>query len=230
MPEAPDFRLPQTDVWRNLLARFLASPTGEQIVRCVHEDMDAGNQIYPPQVFRACDLTPAESVKVVIMGQDPYHGFGQAEGLAFSVPNGVKVPPSLRNIKKELWRDLQMPITPNGSLIPWAQQGVLLLNAILTVEADAAASHRGLGWQQLTDEVIETLSTQTDHVVFMLWGNFAQSKRPLIDEGKHLVLCANHPSPLSASRPPVPFIGCGHFSAANAWLTARGKTPINWQI
>ncbi|MBS5492912.1 MAG: uracil-DNA glycosylase [Sutterella wadsworthensis] len=230
MPEAPDFRLPQTDVWRNLLARFLASPTGEQIVRCVHEDIDAGKQIYPPQVFRAFDLTPAESVKVVILGQDPYHGFGQAEGLAFSVPNGVKVPPSLRNIKKELLRDLQMPITPNGSLIPWAQQGVLLLNAILTVEADAAASHRGLGWQQLTDEVIETLSTQTDHVVFMLWGNFAQSKRPLIDEGKHLVLCANHPSPLSASRPPVPFIGCGHFSAANAWLTARGKTPINWQI
>ncbi len=230
MPEAPDFRLPQTDVWRNLLARFLASPTGEQIVRCVHEDIDAGKQIYPPQVFRAFDLTPAESVKVVILGQDPYHGFGQAEGLAFSVPNGVKVPPSLRNIKKELLRDLQMPITPNGSLIPWAQQGVLLLNAILTVEADAAASHRGLGWQQLTDEVIETLSTQTDHVVFMLWGNFAQSKRPLIDEGKHLVLCANHPSPLSASRPPVPFIGCGHSSAPNAWLTARGKTPINWQI
>ena len=188
--------------------------------------------IYPPMddIFNAFKYTDYNDVKAVILGQDPYHGFGQAEGLAFSVPNGVKVPPSLRNIKMELLRDLQMPITPNGSLIPWAQQGVMLLNAILTVEADAAASHRGLGWQQLTDEVIETLSTQTDHVVFMLWGNFAQSKRPLIDEGKHLVLCANHPSPLSASRPPVPFIGCGHFSAANAWLTARGKTPIKWQI
>lgn len=229
-PVVPDFTLPRSGVWQAILERFLASPTGQRLMCDIQEDIEAGKQIYPPQVFRAFDITPAETVTVVILGQDPYHGFGQAEGLAFSVPNGVKVPPSLRNIKKELHRDLHLPVTPNGSLISWAQQGVLLLNAILTVEADLAASHRNLGWQQLTDEVIAAISEMSDHVVFMLWGNFAQSKRPLIDESKHLVLCANHPSPLSANRPPVPFLGCGHFSAANEWLTAHGKKAIDWQI
>lgn len=167
---------------------------------------------------------------VVILGQDPYHGPGQAEGLSFSVPAGIKVPPSLRNIKKELQRDLGVSVTQQGSLLSWAHQGVLLLNAILTVRGGEAASHRSLGWETLTDSIIRAVSETAPHAVFMLWGNFAQGKRALIEEEKHLVLCANHPSPLSALRPPVPFIGCGHFGAANTWLAEHGLRPVDWTI
>lgn len=180
-----------------------------------------GAAIFPPQPLRALELTAPESVRVVILGQDPYHGRGQAEGLAFSVAPGVAIPPSLRNIFKELQRDLGEPIPlfphPGGSLVRWARHGVLLLNTCLTVEEGLPASHSGKGWEVLTDSLIQTISQNASPVVFMLWGSHAQSKRSLIDASRHLVLCANHPSPLSALRPPVPFIGCGHFSQARAW-------------
>ena len=166
-------------------------------------------------------MTPPEAVRTVILAQDPYHGRGQAEGLAFSVAPGVPLPPSLRNIFKEMQRDLgreppPFP-SPGGSLVQWARDGVLLLNTCLTVEEGQPASHAGRGWEVLTDAVIREVSRVAPHAVFMLWGNHAQSKRGLIDASRHLVLCANHPSPLSALRPPVPFLGCGHFSKAKAW-------------
>ena len=177
--------------------------------------------IFPPQPLRALELTPPTEVRLVILGQDPYHGRGQAEGLAFSVAPGVTLPPSLRNIFKELQRDLGTPPpafpVPGGSLVSWARQGVLLLNTCLTVEQGQPSSHTGKGWERLTDAVIKTVSEHSEHVVFMLWGSHAQSKRALIDGSRHLVLCANHPSPLSAMRPPQPFIGCGHFSQARVW-------------
>jgi uracil-DNA glycosylase len=181
----------------------------------------AGATIFPPQPLRALALTAPESVRVVILGQDPYHGRGQAEGLAFSVAPGIALPPSLRNIFKELQRDLGEPVppfpSPGGSLVRWARQGVLLLNTCLTVEEGQPASHAGKGWEVLTDAIIRQVSDRSEHVVFMLWGSHAQSKRKLIDASRHLILCANHPSPLSALRPPTPFIGCGHFSQARAW-------------
>jgi uracil-DNA glycosylase len=183
--------------------------------------LEGGATIFPPQPLRALQLTPPESVRVVILGQDPYHGRGQAEGLAFSVAPGVALPPSLRNIFKELQRDLGTPLPafpdPGGSLVRWARQGVLLLNTCLTVEEGQPASHAGKGWEVLTDAVIASVSQHTSHTVFMLWGNHAQGKRHLIEAKRHLVLCANHPSPLSALRPPIPFMGCGHFSQARAW-------------
>ena len=227
--EGPDLSLPADPVWHRLTSDFMASPQGVTLTERLREAEERGAEIYPPRVFRAFDETPFESVKVVILGQDPYHGPGQAEGLAFSVPAGIRVPPSLRNIKKELCRDLGLPVSADGSLIAWSRQGVLLLNAILTVESGKAASHRNWGWEKLTDEAISLVSERSAGCVFMLWGNFAQTKRSLIDEGRHLVLTANHPSPLSALRPPVPFIGCGHFSEANRWLQAHGREPINWQ-
>jgi uracil-DNA glycosylase len=181
--------------------------------------------IFPPQPLRALDLTPPEQVRVVILGQDPYHGRGQAEGLAFSVAPGVPLPPSLRNIFKELQRDLGTPPpkfpVPGGSLVRWASHGVLLLNTCLTVEEGRPASHAGQGWEQLTDSVIRQVSAGEHAVVFMLWGAHAQSKRALIDGSRHRVLLANHPSPLSALRPPLPFIGCGHFSQARLWRDAH---------
>ena len=227
---APDMRLPEDPEWHRLTADFFAGEKGGALMALLNERLADGAQIYPPRPFRALDGTPFSSVKVVIVGQDPYHGPGQAEGLAFSVPDGIRVPPSLRNIKKELARDLDLPITKNVSLWPWAGQGVLLINAILTVEDGKPASHRKWGWEALTDEIIRTVSEKRPAVVFLLWGNFAQSKRHLIDESRHLVLCANHPSPLSASRPPVPFIGCGHFGEANRWLASKGEATINWSI
>ena len=176
---------------------------------------------HPKFIFRAFDVCPFEKVEVVILGQDPYHGRGQAEGLAFSVAPGVAFPPSLRNIFKELQRDLGTPPPafpqPGGSLVKWAEKGVLLLNTCLTVEEGQPASHAGKGWEVLTDAVIRQVSQDTAPAVFMLWGAHAQSKRALIDASRHLVLTANHPSPLSALRPPAPFIGCGHFSQARAW-------------
>jgi len=175
-------------------------------------------------------LTPLAAVKVVILGQDPYHGPGQAQGLAFSVPDGVKPPPSLRNIFKELARDSRTDSEspPGGVLARWASQGVLLLNTCLTVEEGQPASHAMQGWEVLTDKMIAAVSAKAESVVFMLWGAHAQAKLALIDSRRHLVLRANHPSPLSALRPPHPFIGCGHFSAANDFLHSNGRRPVKW--
>ncbi len=204
--------------WQPLVDDFFASARGQALLGFLRQRLEAGAVIFPPRPLRALELTPPESVRVVILGQDPYHGRGQAEGLAFSVAPGVALPPSLRNIFKELQRDLGTPFPawpePGGSLVKWAKSGVLLLNTCLTVEEAQPASHAGKGWEQLTDAVIRKVGEGDRPAVFMLWGSHAQSKRPLIDAERHLVLTANHPSPLSALRPPVPFIGCGHFGRA----------------
>jgi uracil-DNA glycosylase len=210
-----------------LVHGFFGSEAGLQLLAFLQQRVQAGAAVFPPEPLRALQLTPPESVRIVILGQDPYHGRCQAEGLAFSVAPGVAVPPSLRNIFKERQRDLgEMPPgfpQPGGSLLDWAEHGVLLLNTCLTVEEGQPASHAGKGWEALTDAVIRGVSAQATAVVFMLWGAHAQSKRVLIDASKHLVLVANHPSPLSALRPPLPFIGCGHFSQAKAWLAQRAR-------
>ncbi len=185
--------------------------------------------IYPPGkfIFNAFNLTPFPKVKVVIIGQDPYHGKGQAHGLCFSVPDGVPIPPSLQNIYKELHNDLGIPIPHTGNLTPWAKQGVLLLNAILTVRAGQPGSHRGKGWELFTDAVIRKLNDKKENLVFLLWGKFAQEKGEKIDTSKHLVLKAPHPSPFSANRG---FFGCRHFSKTNRYLQENGIMPINWRI
>ena len=211
--------------WQPLVDGFFASAAGVKLQAFLGERLAAGATIFPPQPLRALALTPPEQVRVVILGQDPYHGRGQAEGLAFSVAPGVAIPPSLRNIFKELQRDLGTAPPPfpqpGGSLVKWARNGMLLLNTCLTVEEAQPASHAGRGWEVLTDAVIRHVSDVAQPTVFMLWGAHAQSKRPLIDAQRHKVLAANHPSPLSAQRPPVPFIGCGHFSQARAWREAH---------
>lgn len=183
--------------------------------------------VYPPSnlIFNAFNLTPFDKVKVVILGQDPYHNIGQAHGLAFSVPDGIQIPPSLQNIFKELNSDIRMPIPQSGNLENWAREGVLLLNASLTVRANMAASHARIGWQQFTDAAIRALSDKKEHLVFILWGNYAIAKESLIDHSKHLVLKTVHPSPLSASRG---FFGCHHFSQTNQYLINNGIQPINW--
>jgi uracil-DNA glycosylase len=214
--------------WRPTTDAFFGSPTGQKLLGFLRSRMAQGATIFPPQPLRALELTPPEEVRVVILGQDPYHGVGQAEGLAFSVAPGVALPPSLRNIFKELQRDLgtpppQFPV-PGGSLVKWATHGVLLLNTCLTVEEGLPASHAGKGWEVLTDTLIRQVAEGNHPVVFMLWGAHAQSKRALIDATRHKVLVANHPSPLSAMRPPLPFIGCGHFSQAREWRDAQSKT------
>jgi uracil-DNA glycosylase len=192
----------------------------------------AGDTIYPPEPFRALSLTPLSQVRVVILGQDPYHGPGQAEGLAFSVAPGVRLPPSLRNIFKELQQSLGVPMPTDGSLVRWAKQGVLLLNTCLTVQAEQAGSHARWGWEVLSDQLVKTVAQSSGPVVFMLWGAQAQAKQALIEaaenSGRHLVLMANHPSPLSALRAPKPFIGCDHFAQANAFLTQCGEKSIEW--
>jgi uracil-DNA glycosylase len=212
--------------WQPLVDDFFASAAGVKLKNFLRERLDAGAVIFPPQPLRALELTPPDEVRVVILGQDPYHGRGQAEGLAFSVAPGVALPPSLRNIFKELERDLGTPPPafpdPGGSLAQWAKHGVLLLNTCLTVEEGQAASHAGRGWEVLTDAVIRHVAEGERAVVFMLWGAHAQSKRALIDMQRHKVLVANHPSPLSALRPPLPFIGCGHFGEAKAWRKQHG--------
>lgn len=211
--------------WQALMDQFFVSETGVRLLQFLQTRLDAGAVVFPPQPLRALQLTPPQEVRVVILGQDPYHGRGQAEGLAFSVAPSVALPPSLRNIFKELQRDLGTPQPPfpqpGGSLVKWAQKGVLLLNTCLTVEEGQPASHSGRGWEALTDAVIRQVSQDAQPAVFMLWGSHAQSKRALIDATRHLVLTANHPSPLSALRPPLPFIGCGHFSQARAWRDRR---------
>ncbi len=213
--------------WKPTVDAFFLSATGLKLLDFLQQRLDAGSTVFPPQPLRALALTPPDAVRVVILGQDPYHGRGQAEGLAFSVAPGVQLPPSLRNIFKELQRDLGTPFpefpNPGGSLVRWAQKGVLLLNTCLTVEEAQPASHSGKGWEALTDAVIRQVSLDAQPAVFMLWGAHAQSKRPLIDASRHLVLTANHPSPLSALRPPLPFIGCGHFSRARDWRDSHSQ-------
>ena len=199
-----------------------------ELARKLHEEKDRGIVIYPPgsKIFRAFDLCPLDAVKVVILGQDPYHGAGQAMGLSFSVPEGIAAPPSLKNIFKEIESDLGIRMSGSPDLEPWARQGVLLLNSVLTVRAGVAASHAGLGWQNFTDAVIKLISERCEGVVFMLWGNYARSKAGLIDSNRHLVLQAAHPSPLARGA----FFGCRHFSQANAYLIRTGRSPINWQL
>jgi uracil-DNA glycosylase len=189
----------------------------------------AGKRIYPPgrEMFAAFAATPFDRVKVAILGQDPYHGPGQAHGLCFSVPPGVPVPPSLQNIFKEIQRDLGLPVPSHGCLRAWADQGVLLLNAVLSVEDGRAGSHAGRGWEGFTDAAIEALSREREGLVFLLWGSYAQKKGAIIDRQRHCVLQAPHPSPLSAHRG---FLGCGHFGKANRWLQGRGLAPIDWGL
>ncbi|MEJ6007336.1 uracil-DNA glycosylase [Paucibacter sp. AS339] len=217
--------------WRPLVEAWRDSAAGQQLLALLAERAAAGAIIYPPDPFRALRLTPLAQTRVLILGQDPYHGPGQAEGLAFSVPEGVKPPPSLRNIFKELQRDLgqQPPMSP--SLSAWAERGVLLLNSCLTVEDGAPASHAKQGWEALTDALVAAAARDTAPKVFMLWGAYAQAKAGLIAAAgpQHLILQANHPSPLSALRPPAPFIGCGHFSQAAAWLARQGR-PVDWAL
>lgn len=211
--------------WQPLVDEFFGSAKGQALQQFLQQRLQEGAVVFPPQPLRALELTPPEAVRVVILGQDPYHGRGQAEGLAFSVAPGVALPPSLRNIFKELERDLGTPPPsfpePGGSLAKWARNGVLLLNTCLTVEEGQPASHAGRGWETLTDAVIRQVAEGPQPVVFMLWGSHAQSKRALIDVRRHKVLTANHPSPLSALRPPVPFIGCGHFGQARQWRDSQ---------
>lgn len=218
--------------WQPLLDRWAASDAGRATLAAVDARVNAGAAVYPPEPFRALALTPPDTVRVVILGQDPYHGPGQAEGLAFSVPAGVRLPPSLRNIRKEVARSEGGPATGLGSLVAWARQGVLLLNTTLTVEDGQAASHAKLGWQALTDDLCLAIACAPRPTVFMLWGAHAQAKAPLVAAAgpQHLVLAANHPSPLSATRPPVPFIGCGHFASANRFLRAAGRGDIDWVL
>ncbi len=216
--------------WRPTVQAFLASATGQALAQQLQQRLGAGAVVYPPQPLRALELTPLAHVKVVVLGQDPYHGPGQAEGLAFSVADGVKVPPSLRNIFKELARDLAAPAVAarrNGSLAGWARQGVLLLNTCFTVEQGAAASHARLGWEALSNVLLAACNQAGPPKVFMLWGAHAQARASLLG-ARHLLLQANHPSPLSALRPPQPFIGCGHFGQANRWLVAQGQRPVDW--
>jgi len=213
--------------WQPLVEAFFAGERGQSLRAFLQSRLDAGAVIFPPRPLRALELTPPDEVRVVILGQDPYHGRGQAEGLAFSVAPGVAPPPSLRNIFKELERDLGTPPPrfpePGGSLVKWAKNGVLLLNTGLTVEEGQPASHAGKGWEALTDEVIRHVAEGERPVVFMLWGSHAQSKRALIPQDRgHLLLMSNHPSPLSALRPPVPFIGNGHFSQARDFRAQHG--------
>lgn len=215
--------------WAAKVGDYLERPEMRALSDFLRAEKAAGKRIYPPgpQMFGALDATPYEQVKVVVLGQDPYHGPGQAHGLSFSVPPGVEVPPSLANIFKEQERDLGLPRPDHGCLLPWARQGVLLLNAVLSVEAGRAGAHQGKGWEGFTDHVVETLAREREGLVFMLWGSYAQAKGRVIDSRRHCVLRAPHPSPLSAHRG---FIGCGHFSAANRWLQGRQLAPIDWRL
>jgi uracil-DNA glycosylase len=210
--------------WRPITQGFRAQAVGQQLISRLQAEVSAGHTVYPNELFAALHLTRLADVRVVILGQDPYHGPGQAHGLAFSVPPGCKVPPSLRNIFKELQRDLGLPAPASGDLRAWAQRGVLLLNTALTVRADEAGSHSGWGWEALTDALMAQVAAQPSPKVFMLWGAHAQRKRELIEQAgadnaaPQLILACNHPSPLSAMRGDAPFIGCGHFGQAQAWL------------
>jgi len=222
--------------WLEILGEFWKSPAGLHLDQTMRLQLAAGRTIYPGTPYRALSLTPFDKVRVLVLGQDPYHGPGQAEGLAFSVGMGQKIPPSLRNIFKEIQRDIGAvaPSGPNaGSLERWARQGVLLLNTALTVENASPASHSDWGWEVLTDKLISALAQRSEPCAFLLWGAHAQSKVSRIESAdqtaeRHLILKSNHPSPLSASRPPLPFLGCGHFGQVNQWLRAAKQNPIDW--
>lgn len=215
--------------WLARLGPMLESEPMQALAQFLRSEKAKGRIIFPPGelMFNAFQQTPFEAVRVVILGQDPYHGPGQAHGLSFSVPEGVPSPPSLQNIFKELERDLGLARPASGTLLPWAKQGVLLLNAVLSVEQAKPGSHQNKGWEAFTDAAIARLSAEREGLVFMLWGAYAQAKGRIIDARRHCVLRAPHPSPLSAHRG---FIGCGHFSAANRYLSARGGTPIDWRL
>ena len=214
--------------WKNALASEFEKTYFASLVRFLHAERQAGRRVFPPgsQIFRAFELTPVNDVKVVILGQDPYHGPGQAHGLSFSVPDNMPAPPSLKNIFKEIETDLGVRMSGYPNLENWARQGVLLLNAVLTVRCAEAASHSKIGWQEFTDAVIRYISDNCEGVVFMLWGNFARTKSELIDRSRHCVLEAAHPSPLARGA----FFGCRHFSKANEYLTSTGRTPIDWKL
>ncbi|MBS3895981.1 uracil-DNA glycosylase [Silanimonas sp.] len=215
--------------WQARVGDRLKSEAMQALAAFLRAEKAAGKTLHPPGrlMFAAFDAVPFEAVKVLILGQDPYHGPGQAHGLSFSVPPGVAIPPSLLNIFKEIERDLGLPLPRHGCLTHWAGQGVLLLNAVLSVEEGRAGSHAGRGWEGFTDAVIETLSREREGLVFLLWGSYAQKKSDLIDRQRHCVLKAPHPSPLSAHRG---FLGCGHFGKANRWLQGRGLAPIDWSL
>jgi uracil-DNA glycosylase len=212
--------------WQPLVERFLESADGRRLQEFLAMRRTSGARIYPPRPLRVLEITPLDEVRVVILGQDPYHGEGQAHGLAFSVPSGVRPPPSLRNILREVERDLGCT-PPRGSLENWARQGVLLLNAVLTVEDGAPTSHASQGWESLSATLMAALVDDSKPKVFLLWGSHAQRLGREVDS-PHLALRANHPSPLAARRPPLPFVGCGHFSAANAFLRHSGRSAIDW--
>ncbi len=215
--------------WKARVGDWLLRDDMRALSGFLRDRLHAGVHIHPDpaHIFAAFDATPFDAVKVVILGQDPYHGPGQAHGLCFSVLPGVPVPPSLDNIYKELQRDIGMPRPPNGDLMPWAQRGVLLLNSVLTVEEGRAGSHQGRGWEGFTDHVVDVLNREREGLVFLLWGSYAQAKGKVIDPRRHRVLKAPHPSPLSAYRG---FIGCGHFSAANDYLARNGQAPVDWTL
>lgn len=214
--------------WKEVLWEEFQQPYFRDLKSFLQQEKSSGKQIFPPSqlIFNAFNTTAFEQVKVVILGQDPYHGIGQAHGLSFSVPQGVKIPPSLKNIFKELHDDVGVPISESGDLTKWAEQGVLLLNAILTVEAHQPASHQKKGWEQFTDAIINKISERKSGVVFILWGRYAQQKVKLIDDTKHYILTAAHPSPFSVSK----FYGCRHFSKTNTLLEKQGLPTINWQL
>ncbi|MFZ4428180.1 MAG: uracil-DNA glycosylase [Saprospiraceae bacterium] len=214
--------------WKAILQEEFDQPYFRSLAEFLKAEKGAGKTIYPPGnlIFNAFEHTPYERVKVVILGQDPYHNPGEAMGLCFSVPQGIKIPPSLQNIYKELHSDLGLPIPGHGDLTQWADRGVFLLNAMLTVEKNKAGSHQQIGWQTFTDAVIRKLSERRSGLVFMLWGNFARKKSQLVDASRHLVLEAAHPSPLAQGA----FFGCRHFSRANAFLAAQGVPPVDWTI
>ena len=213
--------------WKETLSNEFAKPYFQELKAFIVEEIQSGQSVYPPgsSIFAAFDQTPFDTIKVVILGQDPYHGAGQAHGLSFSVPDGIRPPPSLVNIFKEIHDDLGMPIPASGHLGSWARQGVLLLNATLTVRAGQAGSHQGKGWEEFTDAVIRRISEKKEDVIFLLWGRYAQSKELLIDATRHSILKAAHPSPFSAYSG---FFGCKHFSKTNELLRARGEKEIDW--
>jgi len=215
--------------WKARIGEYLERPDMQALSAFLRTEKQSGKVIYPPgpDIFAAFDHTPFDQVRVVILGQDPYHGPNQAHGLCFSVRPGVQVPPSLQNIFKEIQRDLGIARPDHGCLTPWADRGVLLLNAVLTVERGHANAHQGKGWEGFTDAAIDALNREREGIVFMLWGSYAQRKGQLIDTGRHRVLKSVHPSPLSAHRG---FLGCGHFSAANAYLEQQGRAPIDWSL
>ena len=225
-------RWPLARDWKPVVDAFLASPAGTTLGEFIRARLAAGATIFPSQPLRALELTPMHAVRAVILGQDPYHGAGQAEGLAFSVARGVRLPPSLRNIFKERLASLQEPLPEHGSLVEWARRGVLLINTTLTVEEGQPASHAKKGWETLTDALLQEVAKTASPCVYLLWGAHAQAKAGLIERtalqhGRDaLILQANHPSPLSALRPPAPFLGCGHFATARDWLAARGYPGI----